>query len=179
MKLSNGSPTPYDEQVAAAALRERTSPPFYTESMPPNAVPFYVEGSAASPAYGLANQIVVCSYQCPSNFMAVLRGILATYDGTGFVPGSGNILWALDVDINVPSITGQAGYTFDGYGNMKFPKGSYANGFWKIEQALRFKDGETCRLKMQTVAVVGQGAPNFTSGALGGWIVPLHLARGY
>lgn len=177
MKLANG-PTPYDDQVSAAALRERALPPFYTESMPPNAVPFYVEGSAASPAYGAANQIVIASFQCPSNFLAVLKGILATFDGA-FVPGSGNILWTLDVDIALPAVTGQAGYQFDGYGNMKFPKGSYASGLWRIEQALRFKDGETCRLKVQTVAVVGQGAPNFTSGALAGWIVPLHLARGY
>lgn len=178
---------PVTQMKYAKALQHRAKPPYWYEDMPPEGIPFFVENNGnvsnstssskqPSPAFGAANQIVVATYQCPLNFVAVLRGILATFEGSGFVPGSGNIIWTLDVDVPLPSVTASAGYAFDGYANMITPKGSYANGLWKLYPGLRFADGETIRLKVQTVAVVGTGAPNFMNGELAGYIVPMHLA---
>ena len=176
---------PISTMESATALQHRAKPPYWYEDMPPEGIPFFVEDNGnvsnstssskqPSPAYGAANQIVLATYQCPLNFVAVLRGILATFEGSSFVPGSGNIIWTLDVNVPVPAVTASVGYAFDGYANFITPKGSYANGLWRTQ--LRFADGETVRLKVQTVAVVGTGAPNFMNGILAGYIVPMHLA---
>lgn len=185
-KLMYGA-DPIAAQQAASRLQHRAPPPYWFEDMPPEGIPFFapnngnVNGGPSlvipSPAYGVANQTVLASYQCPSNFVAVLKGILATFEGSSFVPGSGNIIWTVDVDVPVPAVAGTAGYAFDGYGKLLTPMGSYANGLWKIYPGLRFADLEVVRLKVQTVAVVGQGAPNFMNGMLAGWIVPIHLAN--
>lgn len=191
MKLAvpknGGQVDPVSEMQAASALRQHARAPYWYDEMPPSGVPFFVTNngnnpqgptaSIASPAYGAGNQVALCSYQCPSNFVAVLKGILTSFDGSGFIQGSGNIIWTLDVDQPIPAVTGTTGYSFDGYAKLLTTMGSYQNGLWKIYPGLRFIDQETVRLKVQTVAVVGVGAPNFVTGMLAGWIVPVYAAN--
>jgi hypothetical protein len=189
LRTTSGAPasTGPGAMPLAAALQQKPTFPQWYDEMPPGGVPFFVYNngntlggpSAAipSPNYGAGNQVVLASYQCPSNFVAVIKGVLTTFEGSGFIPGSGNIIWTLDVDTPAPALVGAVGYAFDGYGKLLTPMGSYANGLWKIYPGLRFTDGEIVRLKVQTVAVVGQGAPNYMNGMLGGWIVPIHLAN--
>lgn len=191
MKLATpkngGQVDPVSEMQAASALRARAHAPYWYDEMPPSGVPFFVvnngnspsgpTASIASPAYGANNQTVLCSYQCPSNFVAVVKGILTSFDGSGFIQGSGNIIWTLDVDQPLPAVAGTAGYSFDGYGNLLTTMGNYANGLWRLYPGLRFVDQEIVRLKIQTVAVVGVGAPNFVTGMMAGWIVPTYAAQ--
>lgn len=166
---------PIEAQNSARALQARARFPYWYMDMPPGSAPFFVPGSAASPAYGAANQIVVASYQCPSNFRGVLKAILNAFDGSGFVPGKNDAFWTIDVDVPLPSVTAGVGYPFDGYSNILTPLGSYANGPWPLYPGLFFADSETVRYKFQTNGVVGVGSPNFTTCYLIGWITPTHL----
>jgi hypothetical protein len=132
------------------------------------AEPFEAPGSIVSPGYGA--QAVVCTYQVPRGYMANLTGILAVFEGSNFVPGSGDLVWSIDVNapLGFPLPTA---YTLQDFARILIPKGSYDH-LWPVNRWLEFSSEDILRLKVLTVQNVGVGAPNFVNGILHGSIWP-------
>src|SRR5713226_6594243 len=65
--------------------------------IPDNAVPFFANnpGSLPTPAFGIANQVVLSSYQLPIGWEGLLTWTMNTITGDGgtFVEGSGEVVW--------------------------------------------------------------------------------------
>jgi hypothetical protein len=139
--------------------------------VPRDAVPFLAlpQAPIPSPGYGVANQVILAQYQVPTGWLAYFAGVLMSFDGTGFHPGSGDIVWSVDVnrDLGAPLTLG---YAEKDFGSILVPLGSYAAGPWPVDW--RHTDGETIRLKVYTVANVGVGVPNFMTGGLFGFAWP-------
>jgi hypothetical protein len=135
--------------------------------IPRNAVPFLAIASAVSPAFGIANQVVLASYTVPTSWFVLVSGVLFAFDGMGLVPGRGDILWS--VDVNRP-LGSTLGYGEKDFSAITWPLGSYIAGPWPCE--FRHYDGETIRVKAYTTANVGVGDPNRITGALYGFSWP-------
>lgn len=138
--------------------------------IPANAIPFFVDGSAPNPAFGV--QIVLCTYQVQIGYEGYLQAVMAVEQGDGgtWVVGSGDIFWTIDVDIPLgnPLATG---YAVPGYANIVRPLGSFEEP-WPICRGWKMHGGETYRLKFQTVQNVNVGAPAFAFGSLLGVVWP-------
>lgn len=145
--------------------------PYPWEYVPEDGQEFEVFNSVAAPAYGTANRTTVCTYQVPIGFAGVLKAFMCTASVTGFIQGSGSVVW--NIDVNVDSSTLVAGYSAAGYETIKTDRGSFER-LWPVYpgQSLRYRGGETLRLKVRTVDTVGTGAPNYMHGCLKGWIWP-------
>jgi hypothetical protein len=136
--------------------------------IPADAVPILAAGSAVSPAYGIGSQVTLCSYQVQSQWVAYILGVVFAFNGSGFVPGSGDIIFS--IDINRPAgAPVSIGYDEKNFGAIKWPLGSYEQP-WPVR--LRHHESETLRLKAYTTANVGIGAPNFVSGLAVGFTWP-------
>jgi hypothetical protein len=136
--------------------------------IPADAVPVLAIGAQPSPAYGAGSQVTLCQYTVQPQWIVWIFGVLFHFDGSGFVPGSGDIVWS--IDINRPAgAPVSIGYTEKNFGAIKWPLGSYEQP-WPVR--LRHRESETLRVKAYTVANVGIGAPNYITGALHGYTWP-------
>lgn len=142
--------------------------PWTKEGRPFGAVSFSARDSIAAPA--LATQTLVCSYTVPQGMWGVFTSFLCRYIGSGFVEGSGDITYA--IDINKPiSVTLTSGHSVPYYGNIITNLGSFEDGPWPIDGHVILRDGDELRLKVTiNNAAIGVGAPNYVHGALNGWV---------
>lgn len=139
---------------------------------PPAETPVSARGTIAAPAYGV--QALVASFQVPQAMEAVITSILCSFDGSGFIQGSGAIVWS--IDINRPLGATQQGYSPPYFGSIITQLGSLTMGAWAIPGGLRLSERDTIRFKVTTGAPVGIGAPNYITCMLQGWYYPVKLA---
>ena len=136
--------------------------------IPRIAEPVFEIGAQLVPAYGLANQIVLCTHTVPTNYDCLITGIVLGYQGGAPVPLPGDILYTVDVDRPLGLLT--AGYDVKDYGNVPIQVGSLLFQPWPVE--FRHASGEILRVKGTSIANVGVGAPNFLLAALVGFEWP-------
>lgn len=155
-------------------LAESRQTPFGVR-VPKFSVPINALGYAEAPAYGIANQVQLASYQAKSNWYAVIVGVVLQFQGTGPAPNPGDVLFQIDIDRPVGAISG---YVEKDYGAVPVLLGSFTSGWvWPVE--FRHSDGELIRIKASTVANVGTGAGNFLVGCLLGFEWPQQGYEGF
>lgn len=133
--------------------------------VPWNARPVFAWGNVVAPAYGAGTQLIIATYKVPRGYSALICGLVLGYVGTSGAALPGQILYTVDVDSPLPAVTLQAEKDFN---NVPFQLGDFVGGpVWPVE--FKHDQGETVRIKGQTVAGVSVGAGNFLYGALVGF----------
>jgi len=132
------------------------------------AEPVFEIGAQPVPAYGAGNQIVLCTHRIPTNYKALICGIVLGYQGGAPIPLPGDVIYTVDVDR--PLGLNTAGYPVKDYGNIPIQVGSFVQMPWPVE-FLQSSD-EVIRVKGYSVANVGVGLPNFLTAALVGFEWP-------
>ena len=152
--------------------------PYPWVMMPPGGISFFTIGSVAAPAWGAANQVVLAEYTVQDGWEGVLQDVMCIYDDGGaasFIQGSGDIVWAIDIDWPLLNQLGTSRF-LPNYAAILTQLGSFADGPWPVRGGWRMKGGETYRVKVRTVQNVNTGAPAFCHGALLGWVWPMARA---
>jgi hypothetical protein len=152
--------------------RTRTLPSGF--KIPDIAEPVFEIGAELVPAYGAANQVVLCTHKVPANYNALITGIVLGYQGGAPIPLPADILYTVDIDRPLIAGVGSlltAGYDEKDFGNVPIQVGSFLYGNpWPVE--FRHTSGEIIRVKGSSVANVGVGAPNYLLAALVGFEWP-------
>jgi len=115
----------------------------------------------------------VVNYTVPEGHFLALTHVANFFDGAGFIQGSGNIIWRLDVNQPV-GVTATTGHAVRGWDSVQAQHGSISEP-WPVTGALIFKSLDVIRWKVRTVAVVGVGVPNYFTCMLQGFIAPEYL----
>lgn len=136
---------------------------------PVDARQLFVAGSVQAGAYG--TQQVVLTYRVPAGFQAIVTGVVQLYEGTGFVPGLGDLLWSIDVDRQVGA-TIPSGRVVEGFLSVAVPLGSYERP-WPIPAGIRLKALETIRYKALPVATVALGVGSALNCMISGYVWPV------
>lgn len=137
----------------------------------PQARHIHAQGSVISPAFGGAYiDVTGAEYEVPEGHFFAITGLACLFDGAGFIQGSGNILWRLDVNQPV-GITATTGHAVRGWDAVTMQHGSIL-GPWPVPGAMIFKALDFIRWKTRTVAVVGVGANNYMNCVVQGIIAP-------
>jgi hypothetical protein len=126
---------------------------------------------ASAPATGYGVEQLLVSYRVPAGFEAIITGLLHTYEGTGFVPGSGDILWTVDIDRQSGAVI-PSGRVVEGFLRVAVPLGSYERP-WPIPAGIRLKPLETIRYKATPIATVALGAGTALNAAFSGYLWPV------
>lgn len=136
------------------------------------AEPVFVQGFVTAPAYGAGNQLILCTYQVPRGFQALLCGLVLGYAGAAGSALPGQVQFTVDIDNpSAPVVSPQQGYTEKDYAAVPFVLGTLVGGpVWPVE--FRHDQGETIRVKGQTVSGVATGVGNFLYAALVGFQWP-------
>ena len=135
---------------------------------PPDAEDVFVEQSIPAPAFGVETQIL--QYKVPSSYLFMFTHIVQVYTGTAFVPGSGDILWTLDLNTPIGTPPVQAS-RLQGFQSVDVPLGSFQIP-WPIRKARFFKSLDIIRSKVITTNVIVPGSGNFFTTILLGYIMP-------
>jgi hypothetical protein len=141
--------------------------------IPRIAEPVFEIGFALVPDYGAANQTLLATHRVPANYECLICGIVLGYQGGAPIPLPGDIIYTVDVDRPLIPGTGSlltAGYDVKDYGNIPIQVGAFNYQPWPVE--FRHLSGEIIRVKGQSVANVGVGAPNYLLAALVGFEWP-------
>lgn len=140
--------------------------------IPKSAIPFFADGAVPMPAAGIANQVVITSYQVQIGYEGYLMAVMANVDGDGgaFIEGSGQIVWTIDIDIPLgnPLATGRF---LPGYSTIERKLGSFEKP-WPIVRGWRMHPFETYRFKVYQTGGVPVGSPCFAFGSLLGVVWP-------
>lgn len=161
------------QRAAKLAAGGIWTPPYPWDVPPPGHVARHIMGSIPAPAYGIANQVEIVNYTVPSGMWFVIKGLLIRYDGQNFVPGSGDVIF--QVDLNNPNTFSATGGNFGvgraipDYGQIPFNLGSFDFGAFRIWGSPIFYSNERIGVKGYTVRNVATGAPNQFSAMLVGW----------
>lgn len=164
--------SPYELQIRTRAAAESRGAqwPYPWTYMPQDGRPYSRRGSVAAPAFTIANQVTIAEMEIPNGYMGVLTWIYAFYAGSGFVNGSGDVVFT--VDVNTPLGTSPfQGYGLPDYSAFTMALGS-ANNPWPLPGGWVLNEGDVVRVKAYTVGTVGTGAPNYVHGGLLGWTWP-------
>jgi hypothetical protein len=164
-----------DQVIGASKMRaskNRSEQWPYPWSYPPpnakNAQPF---GSIAAPQNGVQAQVL--AYTVPTGMRFYLIGIIQQFAGTGFVQGSGSVLWTLDKDTPISSGTQpiqSSSVAF--FQSQPFTLGSFDHGAFVLGMPEIFEATTVIRSKVTTTASITPGAPNFFTTILVGYTVP-------
>jgi len=140
--------------------------------IPWTARPVFTQGFVVAPAFGAANRVIVCAYQVPRGYTALFCGLVLGYVGGGGSALPGQVLYDVDVDNATAAVVSPAnGYTEKDYSLVPFQLGTFVGGpVWPVEFV--HDEGETVRIKAQTVSGVPTGAGNYVYGALIGFQWP-------
>ena len=104
--------------------RELPSDIFGRLGLHPQARHIHAQGSVASPAFGGGYiDVTGAQYEVPAGHFFAVTGLACLFDGAGFVQGSGNILWRLDVNQPV-GITATTGHAVRGWDAVTMQHGS-------------------------------------------------------
>src|SRR5208337_1778726 len=139
---------------------------------PQSATQISRRNTIAAPAYAAQAQIV--SFQVPQAMEAVITHVICKYDGSGFLQGSGSVVWS--IDINRPLGAAQQGYNPPDFGSIITQLGDFLIFPFPIPGGIRLYERDTIRFKVTTAAPVGIGAPNYITAMLLGWYYPVKLA---
>jgi len=135
------------------------------------AEPVFASGFQVAPDYGPTNQVILATYRVPRGYTALLCGLVVGYAGGGGPALPGQVLFTVDVTNPFGPVSFQSGYVEKDYNAVPFALGSLSPGEpWPVE--FRHDQGETIRIKGQTVSAVATGDGNFLFGALIGWQWP-------
>ena len=143
---------------------------------PPQAIRVEPEGILAAPNPGVTS--IVLQYQVPDGFQFVLTGLIQIYAGSGFVLGSTDITWLLDINtpLGTPAGTPLQGYPVQQLSPSNLPKGgvlaSPASLFapWPLPMPEPLNGLDILRSKVTTTGVIPVGAPNFFISIFLGWM---------
>ena len=153
-------------EIERANVRKDTWP--YDWVYPPrNSQDVRASASIASPLP--ATQTEVLAYTVPPGFMFYLVALVQIYTGSGFVPGSGDITWVVDVNRAVG--TSFPGNPVRWFGSDVVPLGSLVIP-WPLARAEVFYPNDVLRSKVTTTAAIPDGVPNYFTSMFLGWIVP-------
>ncbi len=159
--------------IRRGSRNDENRTPYPWVMIPPGGVSIFEHGSFPTPAYGLANQIEICSYTVPDGWEGVLMDVMnVLLDPSGaFVEGSGTVFWDIDIDrpLLAPLATGRF---LPNYFQISTRLGDLTRP-WPVRGGWRMKQGEVYRYKFRTVNTVQQGAPSFVHAALLGWAWPM------
>lgn len=172
MPMHRGRPlhgVPEISTVASMLPRDmRLADPVCGPSLSPskNSIDIYVSSSVAAPVPTVLT--VLLSYQVPSGHQFALTGVMWTFDPFGgFVPGSGDIIWTLDVNNPLtPSALAIAGRYVQGFGAELAPIGSYEKPWW-FSRPRVFAPSDLIQLKGLTTVAIAQNSGNFNSRLIG------------
>jgi len=141
---------------------------------PPEAITINRRATIPAPAY--ATQTLVAVFQVPQAMQAVITSIMCSFDGAGFIQGSGAVTWS--IDINRPLGAGGAtlGYSPPDFSIILTQLGSLTMGPWPVPGGIRLSERDTIRFKVTTVAPVGIGSPNLITCMFLGWYWPSRLS---
>ncbi len=136
------------------------------------AEPVFAQGFVVAPNYGVANRQILCAYQVPRGYLALLCGLVCGYVGGGGIALPGQVAFTVDVDNpSAAVVSPQLGYTEKDYSLVPLGLGAFVNGpVWPVE--FRHEQGETVRVKGQTISGVAEGDGNFLFAALVGFQWP-------
>lgn len=132
-----------------------------------NAIDVYVSSSIAAPAPTVLT--VLLAYQVPSGHQFALTGVMWGFEGPpgGFVPGSGDIIWTLDVNNPLtPSALAIAGRYLQGFGAELVPIGSYEIP-WRFSRPRILAPSDLLQLKVLTTVAIAQNSGYFNSRFIG------------
>lgn len=124
---------------------------------------FFVRGSITTPTTVSGNNVVV-QFQVPVGYFGLLLGVYNIYTGTGFVQGSGDIVWRIKI----------GGRWLRNFGNQLFSQGDLANPF-PLMASDTLMPGELVQFIVSvpnTSGGIQVGASNILCG-LQGWFYPL------
>lgn len=124
---------------------------------------FFVRGSITTPTTVSGNNLVV-SFQVPVGYFGLLLGVYNIYTGTGFVQGSGDIVWRIKI----------GGRWLRNFGNQLFSQGDLANPF-PLMASDTLMPGELVQFIVSVPNTSGNiqvGTSNILCG-LQGWFYPL------
>lgn len=175
-RLGIETPVENQQRARAVANANRNDWPYPWAYMPQDGRPFSRRAAVATPAFGAANRVTLATYEVPTGYMGVLVNVLAFYAGTGFINGSGDIVW--DIDVNTPlGVSVVGGYALPDYSAFTLSLGNAIQP-WPLDGGWVLGEGDIVRVKARTVATVGTGAPNFLYGGLMGWVWPVQSRHG-
>jgi hypothetical protein len=131
-----------------------------------NAIDIYVSGSVAAPDPTVLT--VLLAYRVPSGHQFALTGVMWRFDPPGgFVAGSGDILWTLDVNNPLtPSALAIAGRYVQGFGSELAPIGSLEKP-WLFQRPRIFAPSDLIQLKVLTSVAIPQNSGYFNSRFIG------------
>jgi hypothetical protein len=134
------------------------------------------KGIQSIPAPAPATPTIVVQYTVPTGFRFILTGILRWTNAAGFIQGSGNALWTMDINEGSYIAQGLAGAFNAGISSSSITMGSPDVGAWNIgfPQSMPgvFKSLEVLRDLITTTADITAGAPNYFIGGFFGWLEP-------
>lgn len=136
------------------------SPPW--EVMPPNGRPFHYQQAVSCPALG-TNDFAVLSFLVPTGWNAAIKAIANIYTSAGFVEGSSDLIWRIDVD----------GVYLPGFDNITTTLGS-TDQSRRLEGAILAKSNELVRytISVAAAASIPVGTGNNIICSIDGWFYP-------
>lgn len=136
---------------------------------PPNAKDAMPSGSIPAPAAN--TQALILQYTVPQGMRFYLVGLIQQIATSGFVEGSGSVIWTVDKDtpIGAPAVQSSPVAWLN---NLPFTLGSFNNGPFKLGNPEIFEAGDTIRSKVITDGSITPGAPNIFTTMFWGWTVP-------
>lgn len=146
---------------------------------PDSAEPIFRAGSIEAPAYGSDTEVLL--YKVPAGLQFALCEIIQIYVGASYVPGSGDILWTLDMDAPV-GVTALQANPLPGLFQIPVPLGALigpnicAAGLgarWQFKKPFIIKPETELRSKVKTVQNVSTGSPNFCLSVFNGFTWPV------
>lgn len=168
---------PYQSR-AARVLEERRRDWPYDWIYPPEAS-IRVRASNTVVAPAASTPTVVLAYTVPAGYYFVMAGLVQTVTitaGSAFVPGSGSILWSIDVNTPIPAVTPSLGYPVQGFTNEVVTLGSTVIP-WPLIRPDEFDENDIVRSKITTTAAITAGAGNYFTSMFLGWILPESMRR--
>lgn len=169
-RMLSGPESTRAAQALAERSRNQESWPYPWVYPPANAKRRNPSGSLAIPGVS-ANYSTIFSFAVPVGFTFLLDEVFFSANVTGYIPGSGDLLWRIDVD-NSPDATQLTASPLPDFAAVSFPFGPpmfYAP--FRLPRAESIASGQVLRVKVRAVGG-NTGAPNYTCALLGGWLVP-------
>ncbi len=123
---------------------------------------FFERGSIVTPTTVSGNNVVV-EFRVPMGYHGVILGYYALYGGTGFVQGSGDIIWRLKI----------GGRWEHNFGQLLFSIGSFANPL-PVQQSMWLESGQLITMYVNvpnTSGLIQIGTSRILCG-LQGWFYP-------
>jgi hypothetical protein len=152
----------------AATQDRRDEWPYAWSFPPPRATRVFRVGSVLSPNPATETQVLL--YRVPQGYRMWLTAVVMNYQGTGFTPGTGDILWTLDKNKPV-GVAPLQGEIIQGFGGIMVPLGSLVYP-WPLPMPELLGPTDELRSKVTTTANIPVGGTNYFHSVFLGWLEP-------